>query len=135
MRNGYAGQGFRAPFGGSPCRTDGTRFEQNARRGNRSSAAPQRGRSRVAIALAALALTGCATTRYAPTYCLTRAQYEQLKAQQPPKVHDQLTGNADRDTQILAGSLIRVRAVNDGLLTILGGCVDPDSKVTTGSRA
>ncbi|WP_155262963.1 hypothetical protein [Sphingomonas segetis] len=62
------------------------------------------------------------------TYCLTRAQYEQLKAQQPPKVHGSLTGQADRDTQILAGSLIRVRAYSDGLLTILAGCVESSPK-------
>jgi hypothetical protein len=86
------------------------------------------GCGKLATILAALALTGCTTTRYAPTYCLTRAQYEQLKAQQPPKVHDQLTGQADRDTQILAGSLIRVRAYSDGLLTILAGCVESSPK-------
>jgi hypothetical protein len=79
--------------------------------------------------------SACAHDRFVTVHCLTRAQYEQLKAQQPPKVHDQLTGQADRDTQILAGSLIRVRAYSDGLLTILGGCVDPNTKVTTGSRA
>jgi hypothetical protein len=72
-----------------------------------------------------LALTGCATTRYVQTYCVTRAQLEELKRQQPGKVHDQLTGQADRDTQILAGNLIRLRAHDDGLLTVLGGCVDP----------
>jgi hypothetical protein len=80
------------------------------------------------VAFAALALTGCTTTRYAPTYCVTKQQYEQLKAQQPPKVHGSLTGQADRDSQILAGSLIRVRAYSDGLLTILAGCVESSPK-------
>jgi hypothetical protein len=80
------------------------------------------------VLAAALALTGCAHTRFVQTYCLTRAQYEQLKAQQPPKVHGSLTGQADRDTQILAGSLIRVRAYSDGLLTILAGCVESSPK-------
>jgi hypothetical protein len=83
------------------------------------------GSANAASAALFLVLTGCATTRYAPVYCITRAQLEELKRQQPPKVHDQLTGNADRDTQILAGNLIRVRAYSDGLLTVLGGCVDP----------
>jgi hypothetical protein len=74
--------------------------------------------------LAACGLTGCATPqRYATVHCLTKEQYEALKSQQPPKVHSELTGNADRDTQILAGSLIRVRAFSDGLLQVLGGCV------------
>jgi hypothetical protein len=86
------------------------------------------GCGKLATILAAIALTGCATTRYAPTYCLTRAQFEQLKAQQPPKVHGSLTGQADRDSQILAGSLIRVRAYSDGLLTILAGCVESSPK-------
>jgi hypothetical protein len=78
------------------------------------------------VGLGGLALTGCATTRYATSYCVTRAQLEQLKQSQPAKVRDQLTGQADRDTQILAGNLIRLRAHDDGLLTVLGGCVDPN---------
>ena len=73
----------------------------------------------------ALALTGCATTHsYTPVYCLTKAQYEELKAKAPPKVRDQLTGEADKDIRIIAGSAIRLRAYSDGLLTVLGGCVD-----------
>ena len=79
---------------------------------------------RALIILATLALTGCTTTRYITTACVTKEQYEALKSQQPPKVHSELTGNADRDTQILAGSLIRVRSYSDGLLQVLGGCVE-----------
>ena len=74
-----------------------------------------------------LALTGCTTVRYVPTHCLTRPQFEQLKASQPPKVRDQLTGDAARDVGILAGSAIRLRAHDDGLLQVLGGCVEPET--------
>jgi hypothetical protein len=82
-------------------------------------------RRRPAIAgLCLLALTGCTTTRYVTSACFTKQQYEALKSQQPPKVRSELTGQADRDTQILAGSLIRVRSYSDGLLTVLGGCVE-----------
>lgn len=76
-----------------------------------------------------LALTGCATpTRYVSTYCLSRAQLDQLKASQPGKVKSSLTGKADVDVGILAGSAIRLRAHDDGLLTVLGGCADPNAK-------
>jgi hypothetical protein len=115
----------KSPFG----RTDSA--EPSFRSGQTGDPAKQprsRYQARPALIFAAFALTGCATTqRYAPVYCLTRAQLEELKRQAPPKVHDQLTGNADRDTQILAGNLIRVRAFGDGLLQVLGGCVDPKS--------
>jgi ABC-type uncharacterized transport system auxiliary subunit len=71
-------------------------------------------------------ISGCATTRYTTVYCLTRAQFEQLKKSQPGKVKSQLTGKADTDVGILAGSAIRLRAHDDGLLEVLGGCVDPN---------
>jgi ABC-type uncharacterized transport system auxiliary subunit len=71
-------------------------------------------------------ISGCATTRYTTVYCLTRAQFEQLKKSQPGKVKDRLTGKADIDVGILAGSAIRLRAHDDGLLEVLGGCVDPN---------
>jgi hypothetical protein len=58
-------------------------------------------------------------------YCLTKAQFEQLKASQPPKIRDRLTGDASKDVGVLAGSAIRLRAHDDGLLEVLGGCVDP----------
>jgi hypothetical protein len=89
-------------------------------------------KKRIAAAVAiAAALTGCATTRYAPTYCLTRAQLEQLKAQEPGKIHSQLNGDAAHDVGPLAGSAIRLRAYADGLLVVLGGCIDPNE----GSRS
>lgn len=73
---------------------------------------------------ALLALTGCATTqyKYIPTYCLSPAQ--QLPAE-PPKIHDQLTGDASKDVGLLAGSAIRLRSWGEGLQTILEGCRQP----------
>jgi hypothetical protein len=75
---------------------------------------------RVALVfLTCLALTGCATTRYSTIYCLSHDQ--QLPAE-PPKVRGQLTGNADKDLTIVAGSAIRLRSWGEGLQTILEGC-------------
>ena len=78
----------------------------------------------------ALSLSGCALfhsapTRYVTVYCVTPEQYEQMRKAEPPKVRDQLTGEADKDTRTLGGSAIRLRAWGDGLLQILGGCVEP----------
>jgi hypothetical protein len=74
------------------------------------------------ITLAAVAFTGCATTRYVPTYCLAHDQ--QLPAE-PPKIKSQLTGDASKDVGVLAGSAIRLRAYGEGLRTILEGCREP----------
>jgi hypothetical protein len=75
------------------------------------------------LAATALALTACAPhVRYVSTYCLTHDQ--QLPAE-PPKVHSQLTGHADSDIGIIAGSAIRLRAWGEGLQTILEGCREP----------
>jgi hypothetical protein len=90
---------------------------------------PSRCRSRSALILSALALTGCATTpRYVETYCLSRSQFDTLKSQEPGKIHDQLTGRADKDSEIIAGSAIRLRAYSEGLLGVLGGCVDSNTE-------
>jgi hypothetical protein len=67
----------------------------------------------------ALALTGCATTRYVTVPCISRDQ--QLPAE-PERVKDKLTGQADKDLTIVAGSAIRLRAWGEGLQTILEGC-------------
>jgi hypothetical protein len=77
---------------------------------------------------AALALTGCTTVRYQRIYCVSKDQLEQLKKSQPERIKSKLTGQADIDVGILAGSAIRLRAHDDGLLTVLGGCVGPQSK-------
>jgi hypothetical protein len=88
-----------------------------------ASTRPLLGAAGAAIALAAL--TGCATTRYSTNYCLT---HDQALPAEPPKVKDQLTGQADRDLEIVAGSAIRLRAWGEGLRTILDGCREPASK-------
>jgi hypothetical protein len=72
--------------------------------------------------IAALALTGCAHTRYVTVHCLTPAQLEQLKAAEPPKVSDKLTGKADEDIRTVAGSALRLRSYAHGLLGVLDGC-------------
>jgi hypothetical protein len=87
------------------------------------------GRAPVAI-LAALALTGCATTRYVTVSCVTRQQYSELQRAEPPKVGDKLTGQADSDIRIVAGSAIRLRAYSEGLMGVLGGCVDPNTQAS-----
>ena len=72
--------------------------------------------------VALLALAGCQTTRYVPTHCVTPDQVTKLEQAKPPKVGDQLTGKADRDVQIIAGSNIRLRAWGEGLMGVLRGC-------------
>jgi hypothetical protein len=74
---------------------------------------------RLIAILALLALSGCQTTRYVVSPCVSKDQ--QLPAE-PPKVGSELTGNADRDFQIVAGSNARLRAYGQGLRTILEGC-------------
>lgn len=68
---------------------------------------------------AAPALAGCTTTRYIATPCIAHDQ--QLPAE-PPKVGDQLTGQAQRDFQIVAGSAARLRAWGSSLNDILESC-------------
>ena len=75
------------------------------------------------------ALAGCAPhPRFVQTYCLTSAQLEQLKSAEPGKIHNQLNGDAAHDVGPLAGSAIRLRAWGEGMLVVLGGCVEPNSK-------
>lgn len=78
-------------------------------------------RKAVLILLAA-SLTACATPRYQRVACLTPEQYAELKAQLPPKIGDKLTGRADEDARIIAGSNIRLRGYAEGLLQVLEGC-------------
>lgn len=68
---------------------------------------------------ALLTLTGCATTRFVQTPCISK---DQAIPSQPDKIHGKLTGKADEDTRILAGGLIRWEAYGIGLRTILEGC-------------
>jgi hypothetical protein len=74
---------------------------------------------RLIAILALLALSGCQTTRYVTVPCVSKGQ--QLPAE-PDRVGGKLTGNADHDFQIVAGSNARLRAYGQGLRTILEGC-------------
>jgi hypothetical protein len=115
----------------SPALFGATRFRvapSIGLRGHRPWGTPRGGnpkRGALFSATIALCLTGCATTqpvRYTPVYCLSNET--QLPAE-PPKVHDQLTGEADKDAGILAGSAIRLRAWGQALNHILEGCREP----------
>lgn len=77
---------------------------------------------RTLAALILLSLSACSTTRYVTVPCLTQEQYDKLKADEPPKVKDQLTGEADKDIRIIGGSAVRLRAWGNGMLGVLGGC-------------
>ena len=81
-------------------------------------------RRAAAFLLVAAFNSGCATTRYVSVPCISRAQLDQLRAQEPPKVRQLLNGQADHDLKIIAANDIRFRAYADGLLTVLGGCVE-----------
>jgi hypothetical protein len=86
-----------------------------------------------ALSCAALALNACSllphrtVNRYIVTYCLTHDQFEQLKAQEPDKIHNSLNGDAEHDIKLLAGGNVRLRSYSDGLLEVLGGCTDPNN--------
>ena len=69
------------------------------------------------VAAAALILSGCTHTIVTP--CISK---DQALPEAPPKVHDQLTGEADKDTRVLAGGLIRWQSYAGGLRQILEQC-------------
>jgi ABC-type uncharacterized transport system auxiliary subunit len=79
----------------------------------------------IAFGAVCVALSGCATTRYVTTYCLS---HDQTIPAEPPKVKGQLTGQADKDLEIVAGSAIRLRAWGEGLNIILEGCQEPNTE-------
>ncbi len=79
---------------------------------------------RLAIILA-LVLTGCATTRHVVNPCLTLEQHKKLADAEPPKIADQLTGQADEDVRTIGGSAVRLRGWGRGLLGVLEGCARP----------
>jgi hypothetical protein len=103
-----------------PWKVNGVPTEREG--GEKFSDHAKRAAATVAIALA---LSGCATTRYTTAYCVSPAQLTQLKAAKPAKIHSQLTGQADSDLKLVAGRLVRVEAWGDGLIDILGGCTAP----------
>ena len=71
------------------------------------------------ITATALALSACTTVRYVPTPCIGK---DQALPSEPERVGGELTGKADRDFQIVAGSAARLRAWGGGLRSILEGC-------------
>lgn len=66
-----------------------------------------------------LLLGGCTTTRYVTVHCVAK---DQALPAEPEKVADKLTGKADEDVRVLAGSAVRLRSWGQGLATILEGC-------------
>ena len=75
---------------------------------------------------AALALSACAPhPRFVSVYCVSPQQIDRLKAAEPPRVGEKLTGQAQDDFKIVAGSAVELRAYSHGLLDVLSGCVDP----------
>ena len=80
--------------------------------------------------LPVLALTGCATvhTRYSTVYCVTPDQYAKLKQAEPGKIGSQLDGNQQHDLNLIAGNDVELRTFSDGLLGVIGSCVDPNTE-------
>lgn len=84
--------------------------------------------------LAALALSGCETTRYVSRACLTDEQFEKLVTAEPECVREctkyrgkvekggWLTGDSEKDIRPISGSAIRLRDYSHGLLDTLDGC-------------
>ena len=72
-----------------------------------------------ALALILLSLSACSTTRYITVPCISK---DQAIPAEPEKVGDKLTGKADEDIKIIAGSAVRLRAWGQGLQGILEGC-------------
>jgi hypothetical protein len=72
---------------------------------------------RLTLIVLAIALAGCQTTRTVIVPCVKG----ELPAE-PPKVADKLTGNAERDIGIVAGSALRLRAYGGELRSLLEAC-------------
>ena len=71
---------------------------------------------------ALVALSGCQSTRYVTRPCVSAEQLAELKSQEPPKVADKLTGQADADIRVVAGSALRLRGWGHNLLDVLKVC-------------
>lgn len=82
------------------------------------------------LLLAALALTGCATTheRFVTVSCVSQSQFHDLQRAEPPKVGDKLTGRAQDDLKLIAGSALELRTYSDGLLNVIGHCSGPNTE-------
>jgi hypothetical protein len=73
----------------------------------------------ILCAISLVAMGGCQTTRFVAVPCVGK---EQSLPAEPPKVADKLTGKADEDIKLIAGSNVRLRAWGQGLHSILEGC-------------
>jgi hypothetical protein len=71
------------------------------------------------IVLSLLMLGGCQTTRFVTVPCVSK---DQKLPDEPERVGGKLTGQAQRDFQIVAGNNARLRAWGQGLNQILEGC-------------
>ena len=71
------------------------------------------------VPLIALALAGCVTTRTVTIGCIAK---DQVIPAEPPTVHSRLTGQADQDLPIVAGSALRLRAWGRSLQGIVESC-------------
>lgn len=74
----------------------------------------------------ALALSACAPRPVATIYCVSPTQLQKLKDAEPPKVGGKLTGQAQDDLKIIAENTVLLREYGEGLLGVIGGCVDPN---------
>lgn len=74
-----------------------------------------------ALPLLALALAGCQTTRTVATPCIAK---DQALPEEPKSITPDLTGEADKDTRVLAGGLLRWQSYGRGLRSILETCRD-----------
>jgi hypothetical protein len=84
---------------------------------------------RAAVAATALALSACAPhPRTALIYCLTPPQLEKLKAAEPPLIGDKLTGQAQDDFKLVAGSDIMLRQFSHDLVHVLENCTEAPGK-------
>ena len=72
------------------------------------------------VPLLALALAGCATVpKVVAIPCIAK---DQVIPAEPPTVHSRLTGQADQDLPIVAGSALRLRAWGRSLQGIVESC-------------
>jgi hypothetical protein len=71
------------------------------------------------VILTMLAASGCAHTRYVTVSCIAK---DQALPAEPERVGPKLTGQAQVDFRIVAGSAVELRAWGRGLSDILAGC-------------
>jgi hypothetical protein len=71
------------------------------------------------LAIAALALCGCAHDRFVQIPCIAK---DQVLPAEPERVGPKLTGQAQEDFRTVAGSAVELRAWGRGLNGILEGC-------------